>query len=114
MQQWQSAIFSAALGFVAGLMGDPIRAYLSNAVHRRQMRIELYRDMIRTYNELVAIVYQVTTYPERLPHLRDSILRYLRGDLLRHFHKPTLQASTVFASSVKLRTYIGTSTCCGP
>jgi hypothetical protein len=54
---WKT-LLSAALGFLAGLLAEPLRLLITNSVKLRQMRTALYRDAIHRYWDLVQIVYK--------------------------------------------------------
>ncbi|MGA2435331.1 MAG: hypothetical protein ABSG25_08600 [Bryobacteraceae bacterium] len=83
--QWLNTLVSVVLGFLAGLLNDPVRTYLIGAANRRQMRRALYSDVLRTFQALVAISYRMNRDPAKMPYFRESLVRYLRGDLFEYY-----------------------------
>jgi hypothetical protein len=45
---WKT-LLSAGLGFLGGLLAEPLRMEITNGVKMRQMRKALYRDALRAY-----------------------------------------------------------------
>src|ERR1022692_2107863 len=104
---WKT-LLSAALGFLAGLLAEPLRLLITNSVKLRQMRTALYRDAIHRYWDLVPIqcrshlalyrdaihrywdLVQIVYKRSGKEHGGKSALavtrRYIRDDLLEHFH----------------------------
>ena len=82
---WKT-LLSVALGFLAGLLAEPLRLIITNSVKLNQMRTELYRDATSRYWDLVQIVYK----GQGKEHSGKSALwanrRYIRDDLFEYFH----------------------------
>lgn len=83
--QWVNTVLSVALGFLAGLLNDPVRTYLIGVANRHQMRRALYSDLLLAFQALVAVSYRMNREPEKMPYFRDSLTRYLRGDLFEYY-----------------------------
>jgi hypothetical protein len=45
----ENTLVSAGIGFLAGLLAEPLRMIITNGVKARQMRTAIYRDAIRQY-----------------------------------------------------------------
>ena len=82
---WKT-LLSAALGFLAGLLAEPLRLLITNSVKLRQMRTALYRDAIHRYWDLVQIVYKGSGKEHGGKSALAVTRRYIRDDLLEHFH----------------------------
>lgn len=46
MQEWQKILISTLAGFVAALVAEPIKTWMSEGTKRRHMRVALYRNLI--------------------------------------------------------------------
>jgi hypothetical protein len=75
------------LGFFAGLLAEPLRVLMTNRFTLRKMRADLYRDICRRYMDLVIFIYKSTDRQVSGRHARQAMRRYIRDDLLEHFHK---------------------------
>jgi hypothetical protein len=82
---WKT-LLSATLGFLAGLLAEPLRLLITSTVRLREMRTALYRDAICRYWDLVQFVYKGQGKEFGGKSALGATRRYIRDDLLEHFH----------------------------
>src|ERR1039458_1205664 len=83
---WKT-LLSAGLGFLGGLLAEPVRMAITDRVKRRQMRRAMYWDAYRSYWDLVQFVYKGRNADVSGKEARSAMQRYVRDDLLEHYHK---------------------------
>jgi hypothetical protein len=54
------ALLGPGLGFLAGLLAEPLRVLMTNWAKLHKMRADLYRDVCKRYMDLATIVYKTT------------------------------------------------------
>jgi hypothetical protein len=83
---WKTLLI-AGLGFLGGLLAEPVRMAITDRVKRRQMRRAMYWDAYRSYWDLVQFVYKGRNADVSGKEARSAMQRYVRDDLLEHYHK---------------------------
>ncbi len=81
------ALLGAGLGFFAGLLAEPLRVLMTNWAKLHKMRADLYHDVCTRYMDLATFVYKTTDQEVSGRHALRTMRRYIRDDLLEHFHK---------------------------
>ena len=79
MDEWTKAVITTLLGFIAGLVAEPIKGYLQESHKRKALRRLIYRDLVGLEESMQFLL----KYPfESLPDPQNDIhFEGLRTDL---------------------------------